>query len=336
MKLSASQSVAIAGAAAVGAGLMGFVALAQASHPPTQTRAVALTSGGADIYLPDLSTFHPTVADGFPPFERFLQGPEDWNLLNPPSGVEAFLFGTDSQTTIGSFVNDDFVESGADYEGVNSNIVLPDAGSEFDVMNFGGGFENEWADLVDSNGVHTTTDTIITPFGDYTIPLGSSAAEAAAALPAQPDGYSFADFLASIQHTMTIGEGYLTGAETAFSEGAYLPGVAEALAGFGNLTAGEQADLLVNGYSFLVDSNGNAGFTLSPLMAPADLADAFAQAQQFTSDAQASLTTALSEFATGDTYFGLVNLAEIGIDQTYASDAVILGLTETLLNSVVP
>lgn len=333
MKLSAPQSVAIAGAAALSAGLIGLVALPQASHPPTQTRAVALTSGGADIYLPDLSTFHPTVADGFPPIERFLQGDEIWRLLHPPSGDSIFLFGTDSQTTIGSFVNDDFIEQGADVEGVDPNVVVPDAGSELDVMNFGGGFENEWVDAVDSSGGHTTTDTIITPFGNYTIPLGSTAAEAAAALPAQPDGYSFADFLNSIQNTMTIGEGYLTQAGTAFSEGEYLLGVSDALAGFGNLTAGEQADLLVNGYSFLVDSDGNAGFTLSPIPAPADLADAFVQAQQFASDAQGSLTNALADFAAGDTYFGLVNIAEIGIDSNYASDAVILGLTESLLGA---
>jgi len=225
MKLSAPQSVAIAGAAALSAGLVGLVALPQASHPPTQTRAVALTSGGADV-------------------------------LEPTAQL-----------------------------------------------------------------------------GDYPIPLGSAAADVAAALPAQPDGYSFADFLNSIQNTMTIGEGYLTQAGTAFSEGEYLLGVSDALAGFGNLTAGEQADLLVNGYSFLVDSDGNAGFTLSPIPAPADLADAFVQAQQFASDAQGSLTNALADFAAGDTYFGLVNIAEIGIDSNYASDAVILGLTESLLGA---
>lgn len=336
MKLSTARSVAIAGAAAIGAGLTGLVALPHASHPPTQTRAVALTSGGADIYLPDLSEFHPTVADGFPPFERFLQGPEDWNLLNPPSGVEVFLFGTDSQTTIGSFVNDDFIESGGDYEGVNSNIVVPDAGSEFDLMNFGGGFENEWADVVDNNGGHTTIDTIITPFGNYTIPLGATAAQAGAAVPAEVVGYSFTDFLNSIQHTMSAGEGYLTQAATEFSEGAYLLGVSDALAGFGDLTAGEQADLLVNGYSFLVDSGGNAGFTLSALKAPADLADALSQAQEFASQGQSSLTTALSELAAGEWSFGLGNLAGVGIDSTYASDEVILGLTESLLGAVLP
>lgn len=225
MKLSAPQSVAIAGAAALSAGLIGLVALPQASHLPTQTRAVALTSGGADV-------------------------------LEPTA-----------------------------------------------------------------------------PLGDYPIPLGSAAADVAAALPAQPDGYSFAEFVGSLQNTMSVGEGYLAQAGTAFSEGEYLLGVSDALAGFGNLTTGEQADLLVNGYSFLVDSNGNAGFTLSPIPAPADLADAFAQAHEFASDAQGSLTSALSDFAAGDTYFGLVNIAEIGIDSNYASDAVILGLTESLLGA---
>jgi hypothetical protein len=212
MKVSAAQSVALAGAAAIGAGLIGFVALPQASHPPTQTRAVALTSGDADI-------------------------------------IEA------------------------------------------------------------------------------------TAADVAAAIPADVDGYSFADFVASLQNTMSFGEGYLTQAATAFGEQEYLIGVSDALAGFGNLTAGEQADLLVNGYSFLVDSGGNAGFVLEPIPAPIDLADAFLEAQQFASDAQGSLTAALADFAAGDNYFGLVNIAEIGINSTYASDAIILGLTESLLGA---
>ncbi|UMB69871.1 hypothetical protein [Mycobacterium paraterrae] len=327
------QLVAAAGSAATAASLIGFAALSQTLPP--QTRPVALTAGDAEIFVPDTSTFDPSVAEGFPPIERVLQGGEVWNPTSQPADSFIFLEGTDTQTTIGSFVNDDFLETSGSVEGVPTTLPVPAAGSEIDLANFGGGFENEWANLVYGD-LHTTTDTIITPFGNYTLPLGSTAAQAGAAVPAEVVGYSFTDFLNSLQNTVSAGEAYLTDAGTAFSEGAYLTGVSDALAGFGNLTVGEQADLLVNGYSFLVDSDGNAGFALSALKAPADLADAFAQAQQFASDAQGLITTALSDFTAGDEYFGLVNIANAGIESTYASDEIILGLTETLLQSTVP
>ena len=331
------QSVAIAGAVAISASLIGFAALPQTSGPPTQTRAVALTSGGADIYVPDVGSFQPTVAEGFPPFEHVLQGAEEWNFLNPPSGVFPFLFGTDTQTTIGSFVNDDFLEQDGEIEGEGgSGIVVPEAGSEIDLMNFGGGFENEWANLVDSTGLHTLTDTIITPFGDYTIPLGTEAplgaASVAAALPA--DAYSYADLLSSIQNTTAAGDGYLTAAETALAGGDTPQALSDALAGFDDLTVGVQNDLLTNGYAVLTGVGGNAGYDLSALKFPADLASAFAEAQTFAANAQESLSTALTELASGEQAYGLDNLAEFSINSAYGTDVVILGLFDSLLGIV--
>ena len=173
------QPVALAGAVAISASLIGFAALQQTS-PPSQTRAVVLTAGDAEIFLPDLSTFTPTVAEGFPPVEEVLQGAEQWSLINSP-GVVVNLDGNDTQTTIGSFVNNDFLESGGVEGGAGMGVPLPASGSEIDLMSFGGGYESEWANLIDANGGHTITDTLITPFGDYTIPLGTTAADAPAA-----------------------------------------------------------------------------------------------------------------------------------------------------------
>jgi hypothetical protein len=48
----AFHSVALAGAAAIGASLIGFAALSQTSGPPTQTRAVQLTSGESELIAP--------------------------------------------------------------------------------------------------------------------------------------------------------------------------------------------------------------------------------------------------------------------------------------------
>jgi hypothetical protein len=46
------QPVALAGAVAISASLIGFAALPQTSGPPTQTRAVALTSGETELIAP--------------------------------------------------------------------------------------------------------------------------------------------------------------------------------------------------------------------------------------------------------------------------------------------
>jgi hypothetical protein len=75
----------------------------------------------------------------------------------------------------------------------------------------------------------------------------------------------------------------------------------------------------VNGYAFLTGDGGNAGFELTPEPLPSDLATAFAEAQTFEGFAQTSFTDALTDFAAGNEYLGLVNLSEIGINSAYAT-----------------
>lgn len=54
----------------------------------------------------------------------------------------------------------------------------PPIGSVLDTTNFGGGFENEYSDLVGagSGGSNLITDTVVTPFGDFNIPTSFDAA----------------------------------------------------------------------------------------------------------------------------------------------------------------
>ncbi len=326
----AFQSVVLAGAVAVSASMIGFAALPQASGPSAQTRAVALTSGETDIYLPNSTTFDPTVSNGFPPFFDVQQGPEMWFLSPPVGQLEAAdLSGTDTQTTIGSFVNDYFTESSEKSLGA----VAPSPGSEIDLANFGGGYENELAYSLDGSGGYTVSDTLITPSGDYTIPLGSTVTEASAVVPA--DAYSFADLVTSIQNTVGVADGWFSEAPTAFAAGEYPLGLSEELAGFNNLTVGVGNDLLTNGYAVLTASDGNAGYDLINPGQPADFATALTQVHTDLADIQMDLTNAMTDFGSGNDYFGLVDLGSVATDSTSATDAIILGLFDSLIGAAV-
>jgi hypothetical protein len=322
----AFHSVAFVGAAAIGASLIGFAALPQTSGPPSQTRAVALTSGDTDIYLPNSATFDPTVSNGFPPLFEVQQGPEEW-VLHVPYGqlAAADLEGTDTQTTLGSFVNDYFVESSETQLGA----VAPSAGSEIDLANFGGGYENELDYFLNGSGGYTLSDIVVTPSGDYTIPLGSTVTEPGAAV-AAADGYSFTDLLSSIQTTTSYGEGWFTSAGTDFAAGYYPLALSEELAGFNNLTVGVGADLLTNGYAALTGDGGNPGYELINPGQPEDFSVALSEVQTDLASIQQDFSVAFTDFASGDTYSGLTELAQASIDSTSATDAIILGLFDSI------
>jgi len=61
------------------------------------------------------------------------------------------------------------------FTGLGGNDVYP---SVLDVTNFGSGYENIYADIVgpDIGGAHQITDTVVTPFGDFEIPVSFDAA----------------------------------------------------------------------------------------------------------------------------------------------------------------
>jgi hypothetical protein len=152
---------------------------------------------------------------------------------------------------------------------------------------------------------------------------------------AQADGYSFTDLLTSIQDTVGAGGGWFTSAATSFAEGEYPLALSEELAGFNDLTVGVDSDLLTNGYAFLTGSDGNAGFVLENPGQPADLATTLNVFNELLGQAQTDFTEALTAFGTGDEYSGLVDLSDFGINSTYATDALILGLFDSLTGAAV-
>ena len=131
---------------------------------------VAAVADELDL-TPDTTTFHPSQVEGYPPLFNEVTGSESWNvtdLTTKSVDVPDFFKGVDTETTFGSFTNDDFLnQSGVGVAGV---IVNP--GAEFDLANLGGGFANEWIDVPGSGTGSGISDLLITPFGDFEL-LGS-------------------------------------------------------------------------------------------------------------------------------------------------------------------
>jgi hypothetical protein len=126
-------------------------------------------------FTPEITTFVPTQVEGFPPFINEVTGAEQWNIFDLTTNTvfhPNLLDGTDTQTTIGSFTNDDHLTNiGLVAIGNSSTFELP-SGVQIDLANFGLGFENEWID-VPSGPESGVSDLFITPFGDFAL-LGSA------------------------------------------------------------------------------------------------------------------------------------------------------------------
>jgi hypothetical protein len=138
----------------------------------------------ADEYdlIPNITTFEPSQVEGYPPLINEATGFERWNLFdlttNSLSQTDV-LGGTDTQTTIGSFTNDDYlIHTGQLIMGSPNNFEVP-AGTEIDLANFGFGFENEWMDIPSGPGAGIS-DLLITPFGDFEL-YGTGFSELSAA-----------------------------------------------------------------------------------------------------------------------------------------------------------
>ncbi len=131
----------------------------------------------ADTYdfTPDPTTFAPTQVEGYPPLINEVTGAEKWGLSDATTNTLRFpdaFTGTDTETTIGSFTNDDFLtNAGIIVLGPNSSFLVP-SGTQIDIANFGLGFENEWLD-VPSGANSGISDLFITPFGNFEV-LGSA------------------------------------------------------------------------------------------------------------------------------------------------------------------
>jgi hypothetical protein len=133
-------------------------------------------------FTPDLTTFLPSQVEGYPPLINEVTGTESWDIsdvtTNTTKDLDIFE-GRDTQTTIGSFTNDDYLtSSGLTVLGATANFSAP-ADTQIDLANFGLGFENEWLDIP-SGPDSGISDLLITPFGDFAL-FGTGFADLATA-----------------------------------------------------------------------------------------------------------------------------------------------------------
>jgi hypothetical protein len=130
-------------------------------------------------FTPDPTTLDLTQVEGYPPLINEVTGTEQWNIIDLTTNSQKFadvLNGVDTQTTIGSFTNDDFLVNPPAL--VGSDIVQ--SHSQIDLANFGAGFENEWIDIPGNQTGSGISDLLITPFGDFQL-LGTLFSDMSAA-----------------------------------------------------------------------------------------------------------------------------------------------------------
>lgn len=128
--------------------------------------SMAVASADDAEFTPDPTTFAATQVQGYPPFIDVVTGTESWNLLNATTGLDIFpdvLKGVDTHTVMGSFTNDDFLSTLVSLNYAGTDVPL---GTEIDLANFGGGWENEWIDIPGTGLNAGVSDMLITPFGD--------------------------------------------------------------------------------------------------------------------------------------------------------------------------
>jgi hypothetical protein len=122
---------------------------------------------------PSDSTFVPTQVEGYPPLINEVTGTEAFSVHDITTNEDIYgnvAQGVDTQTTIGSFTNDDFLNTGLSVGFIRpgGEFEIP-TGTQFDFANFGGGFANEWIDIPAGGTDPGASDLLITPFGDFSL-----------------------------------------------------------------------------------------------------------------------------------------------------------------------
>lgn len=149
---------------------------------------------------------------------------------------------------------------------------------------------------------------------------------------AQPDD-PFADIAADIQTTIGVAQADFSAGATDFSNGDILDGLNLDLAAADNWLYGTNFDVTVGWIEALTGGYALGAFEISPFSElPQGIEAAIEGAQMLTSDGQAALALALSDFVAGNVPAGLEN-AVYGIEATSinATNEIILGFVDSLL-----
>jgi hypothetical protein len=151
---------------------------------PTTFDAVAAESDGAtipfdgyDIVAAPGSTEVLAGINGLPPLDVAVQGYQLFDVVNG-AGTVVGTFDADVTTTSSDVygISTETLLVTSDGTGTPGTAAgdVPPVGSEIDVANYGSGFETVYSDLISTTPV--ISETLVTPFGDLTMPSTFDAA----------------------------------------------------------------------------------------------------------------------------------------------------------------
>ncbi|HXS86244.1 MAG TPA: hypothetical protein VN741_11465 [Mycobacterium sp.] len=122
-------------------------------------------------FTPDIGSFVPKQVEGYPPLINEVTGTESWQIFDLTTNAQVIgtLNGTDTETTIGSFTNDDYLTDSSLFVTNGTVSVAIPVGTQIDLADFGGGWENEWIDIPSAGTDPGASDLLITPFGDFAL-----------------------------------------------------------------------------------------------------------------------------------------------------------------------
>jgi hypothetical protein len=145
------------------------------SFPTTFDAAAVETPVSVNLPDGDIISADPSSAEvfngvnGLPPLDVGVQGGQEFDLLSS-TGTTLETFDADETKTVDSFGD---VAQALLVTKDLSGDSLP-VGSVIETLSFGSGFENIYTDAASTvAGGDVYTDTLVTPFGDITIPVAS-------------------------------------------------------------------------------------------------------------------------------------------------------------------
>jgi hypothetical protein len=149
--------------------------------PETYDASALVAADGATVPLGDDYEIAPASTEvlsginGVPPLDVVIQGYQQFDVDNTVLGTAVGTFNADVSAALDSYGDvDRTILVTSDLSGTAGTAAadVPPVGSVFDTFTFGdSGFENIYIDLASTTAAgDVISDTLVTPFGDFTIP----------------------------------------------------------------------------------------------------------------------------------------------------------------------
>ena len=161
--------------------------------------ATGVPLGDGDHFVP-LSASTITAINGDPPLTMVIQGDQTFDVDSAAATSVGSFGAVETTTSDGLGTDTEAVLVTNDISGTAGTAAgdVPQVGSIFNTVNYGG-IENIYADLTSATpgGPDTLSDTLVTPFGDFSIPVTFDAVAAETPVSIDvPDGAGMPDALA--------------------------------------------------------------------------------------------------------------------------------------------